>query len=242
MTKYTKLAAEVGKLVDEKNKAYGNSFSDTGDFLTLLYPNGIPPEKYGDMLCIVRIFDKLKRIATKKDAFGESPYQDIVGYGLLGLVKDNDSREIAEMMKTELGYGLEDIPDFDVTDADPSDIEDAQGNEEAESVQVATPYEEYKEEILRRNSTLPAPSIPEDKRSEPTVVPIGPEAQLMNITNEMELVQGVQCAFCNKEILPGVPKSVMVEGVTVAHPECYATKKKTSPVVTPSSPYSPASS
>lgn len=84
MTKFEDLAKKIGSLVDEKNTAYGNSFEQAGDFLRLLYPEGIPPEKYGDMLCVVRIFDKLKRIATKKDAFGEDPYADIVGYGLLG--------------------------------------------------------------------------------------------------------------------------------------------------------------
>ncbi len=36
------------------------------------------------MLALVRIFDKMKRIATQKDAFGESPFKDIAGYGLLG--------------------------------------------------------------------------------------------------------------------------------------------------------------
>jgi hypothetical protein len=82
------LATEIGKLVEEKNRAYGDSFAKTGDFLRLLYPNGIPPEKYGDALCIVRIFDKLKRIATDKDALGESPYRDIAGYALLGLRMD----------------------------------------------------------------------------------------------------------------------------------------------------------
>lgn len=79
------LATEIGNLVEEKNRAYGDSFAKTGDFLRLLYPNGIPPEKYNDALCIVRIFDKLKRIATDKDALGESPYRDIAGYALLGL-------------------------------------------------------------------------------------------------------------------------------------------------------------
>lgn len=82
------LATEIGNLVEEKNRAYGDSFAKTGDFLRLLYPNGIPPEKYGDALCIVRIFDKLKRIATDKDALGESPYRDIAGYALLGLRMD----------------------------------------------------------------------------------------------------------------------------------------------------------
>lgn len=90
-SKFEKIAAEVGKLVTEKNKAYGNSFSDCSKFLEILYPDGITPENYGDMLCVVRMFDKLKRIATKKDAFGESPYRDIAGYALLGIDKDDNT-------------------------------------------------------------------------------------------------------------------------------------------------------
>lgn len=82
---FTALAHSIGKLVDEKKRAYGNSFDQAGDFLFLLYPDGIPPKKYADALCLVRIFDKLKRIATDKDALGESPYADIAGYALLGL-------------------------------------------------------------------------------------------------------------------------------------------------------------
>lgn len=85
---YKELGTEVGELVGEKNQAYGNSFHNTGDILEIFYPDGIKPEQYSDMLAIVRILDKLFRIATKKDAFGESPYKDIAGYGLLGMMKD----------------------------------------------------------------------------------------------------------------------------------------------------------
>lgn len=91
--KFAKLATRIGELVDKKNEAYGNSFGEAGTFLRILYPDGVPPDKYDDMLCIVRIFDKLKRIATKKDAFGESPYGDIVGYGLLGLNRDQEEKD-----------------------------------------------------------------------------------------------------------------------------------------------------
>ena len=42
---------------------------------------------YGDVLTIARIWDKIKRIATDKDAFGESPYKDIAGYAILGVGK-----------------------------------------------------------------------------------------------------------------------------------------------------------
>ena len=86
--KYEKLGKEIGELVDAKNKAYGDSFNQVGKFLEILYPDGIPVENYSDALCIVRIFDKLKRIATNKDALGEDPYRDLVGYGLLGVAKN----------------------------------------------------------------------------------------------------------------------------------------------------------
>lgn len=82
------IGREIGALVNEKNAAYGDSFAKCGEFLRLLYPAGIRPEQYIDALCLVRIFDKQMRIATKKDAFGESPYRDIVGYGLLGVAMD----------------------------------------------------------------------------------------------------------------------------------------------------------
>jgi len=85
---FERLGQEVGALVAEKDAAYGAAFAQTGDFLRLLYPNGIAPEAYGDALCLVRIWDKCKRIATQKTALGESPYRDIAGYGLLGLAKD----------------------------------------------------------------------------------------------------------------------------------------------------------
>lgn len=82
---YKQIAEEIANLVTEKQKAYGNSFGEAEAFLKLLYPDGIPVEKYKDMLTLVRIWDKIKRIATDKDALGESPYNDIMGYCLLAL-------------------------------------------------------------------------------------------------------------------------------------------------------------
>ena len=50
-----------------------------------MYPAGICPEQYDDLLTIARILDKLFRIANDPDAFDENPYQDIVGYALLAM-------------------------------------------------------------------------------------------------------------------------------------------------------------
>ena len=79
------IGQNIGRLVQEKNAAYGDSFRQCGEFLKLLFPNGVKPEQYQDMLGIIRVFDKLKRIATAKDAFGESPWSDVAGYGILGV-------------------------------------------------------------------------------------------------------------------------------------------------------------
>lgn len=83
-----RVAAEMGDLTAEKNAAYGDSFYVSGQVLALLYPDGVQPAQYGDMLAVARIIDKLGRIATRKDAFGESPFKDIAGYGLIGVVAD----------------------------------------------------------------------------------------------------------------------------------------------------------
>lgn len=88
MKDYIKIATELGKLVKEKQEAYGDSFSKSEEIIKILYPNGVKPEDYRDLLTITRIIDKLFRIATRKNAFGESPYRDIAGYGLLGLASD----------------------------------------------------------------------------------------------------------------------------------------------------------
>lgn len=84
---FFEIANSVAGLVTEKDKAYGSSFDNTKEFLKLLYPNGIPVESYTSALVLVRIFDKMMRIATDQDAFGEDPFRDICGYTLLALRK-----------------------------------------------------------------------------------------------------------------------------------------------------------
>jgi hypothetical protein len=88
---YKDIGIEIGSLVDEKNAAYGSSFAECHKILSVLYPAGIKPDQYTDALAIIRVIDKLFRIANKKDAFGESPWRDIAGYALLGI--QNDSKK-----------------------------------------------------------------------------------------------------------------------------------------------------
>ena len=90
---FPEMGRRVGELVAEKQSAYGNSFGQAGQILRVLYPNGVPVEKMEDMLTVVRVLDKLFRIATDRDAMGESPWKDICGYALLALSKAEDSDE-----------------------------------------------------------------------------------------------------------------------------------------------------
>lgn len=91
---YMKTATEIGSLVTEKNVAYGSSFERSGSIMSTLYPDGIQPEQMTDALAMVRVIDKMFRIATRKNAFDESPWNDIAGYGILMATLDAENREI----------------------------------------------------------------------------------------------------------------------------------------------------
>jgi len=93
MSDFNKIAAGIGELVTEKNSAYGNSFEKAKDILQILYPEGVKPEQFQDMLALVRLIDKMFRIANKKDAFGESPWRDIAGYAILGISNDENTKK-----------------------------------------------------------------------------------------------------------------------------------------------------
>ena len=90
---FQEIGTAVGKLVQEKNEAYGDAFLRVGEVLRVLYPKGISLDQYDDMLAITRVLDKLFRIATDKDAFGETPWQDICGYAILSIARDNAKRK-----------------------------------------------------------------------------------------------------------------------------------------------------
>lgn len=107
-------AGKVAKLVREKQAAYGDSFSKSKEVLKLLYPNGIQPSEYGHLLTIVRVVDKLFRIATQKDAFGESPWKDINGYSLLELVKERrEKHDSGPQPDVDADYAGSKRPEFE---------------------------------------------------------------------------------------------------------------------------------
>ena len=86
--KYEEHAASIGSLVDKKNRAYGDSFNQSYRILNVLYPSGVRLDQYKDMLAMIRVIDKLFRIATGKEALGEDPWKDIAGYAILASLKE----------------------------------------------------------------------------------------------------------------------------------------------------------
>lgn len=88
---YLPVAKALGELLNEKQAAYGDAFGSMNEVFNILYPEGISPHQYEDILTVVRIMDKIFRVANlphdKKDVMGEEPWKDIAGYALLKLSK-----------------------------------------------------------------------------------------------------------------------------------------------------------
>jgi hypothetical protein len=82
-TNYEEIGRTIGALVAEKQKAYGDSYGNSGKILEILFPECIRKDQYSEVLAIVRIVDKLFRLATDPDYGEESPWRDIAGYSLL---------------------------------------------------------------------------------------------------------------------------------------------------------------
>jgi len=85
-----KIAKDLCDLIEKKNQAYGNAFDKTEDILKILYPDGISIHQYKDVHILVRMLDKMSRIAKDNDPFGESPYLDLAGYALLAVNKKEE--------------------------------------------------------------------------------------------------------------------------------------------------------
>jgi hypothetical protein len=86
----------LGELLFKKNQAYGSSFAKSGQILEILFDGEpIPPKMFTQTLLMVRVLDKLSRLAKDADAFGESPWGDIAGYGIIGLIMSGKHPPVA---------------------------------------------------------------------------------------------------------------------------------------------------
>jgi hypothetical protein len=105
MPDYEQLAVEIGRLVAEKQAAYGDAFGKAGQVLRVLYPEGVKPEQLDDALTVVRVVDKLFRIATNRDALGENPWRDIAGYALLSVARRVETEKTCGALRAMDGAG-----------------------------------------------------------------------------------------------------------------------------------------
>jgi hypothetical protein len=89
---YEAIGEEIGMLLNQKQLAYGNSFGELQKVMNILYPQGIQPHQYQNVLTLVRIMDKIFRIAnfpeTNKDIMDEDPWKDIAGYAILSIARN----------------------------------------------------------------------------------------------------------------------------------------------------------
>lgn len=92
---FEEMGLKIGKLVDKKQRAYGDSVTKAYKLMQVYlesYDNGngtytIPKSLLKHILLQVRIIDKQNRIFNNPDGdlMDENPYSDTVGYGLLGM-------------------------------------------------------------------------------------------------------------------------------------------------------------
>lgn len=83
---YEELGRQIGALVERKQIEYGDAVSVTADVLKVLYPDGVDVEDFRDLLLVTRVVDKLCRVANGNQG-EENAWQDIAGYGLLGMAQ-----------------------------------------------------------------------------------------------------------------------------------------------------------
>lgn len=86
-----KLVAPIAEQVAKKNQAYGSSYYLITDFIVAVTQSMTPKEVVAALpriISVVRIMDKICRIIHQPTAFGESPWNDKLGYVLLALAEE----------------------------------------------------------------------------------------------------------------------------------------------------------
>jgi len=80
----------VLKEIEYKEIKYGKVDSKIGKILEILYPNGINKDKIGESMFVIHVLEKICRIINEFNNSNEvtESYKDLIGYGILGFVKD----------------------------------------------------------------------------------------------------------------------------------------------------------
>jgi hypothetical protein len=89
---FSEIADELATMLAVKNRKYGDSYAKMAHVLPLFYPNGVPADGLLDAVFILRIVDKLMRIASDQRDDEEDPLLDLCGYGILRLREIRNSK------------------------------------------------------------------------------------------------------------------------------------------------------
>lgn len=84
---FVSVAQSIASTLSVKDEQYGPAFQTVPQILSILYPDGIQPQDYPNVLTLTRILDKIQRIATNNGNDPEDPWRDIAGYAILQLSK-----------------------------------------------------------------------------------------------------------------------------------------------------------
>lgn len=95
--KFRRISNDLARLVERKQRQYGDSATRSEEILRVLYPSGVRPKDYPGLLLLVRVLDKLSRVAEGCQG-DENPWRDIAGYAMLALAREEatDSAETFE--------------------------------------------------------------------------------------------------------------------------------------------------
>lgn len=96
---------KIGATVEAKSKQYAGTTEVAAGMMLCLFPEGIPTEKMGSALLLVRICDKMGRIAQGDGTGDEDAWGDIAGYGLIGQ-KHNEDEIAAEEVNDDFADAL----------------------------------------------------------------------------------------------------------------------------------------
>ena len=82
--KLDEVTAEINATIKRKNIAYGDSVNRAPQCMEILCPDGIPPEKFRDAACVLRVLDKLSRaLSMPEGSDEENPWADAAAYCLM---------------------------------------------------------------------------------------------------------------------------------------------------------------
>lgn len=98
-SQYHTIAEGVAELVLQKQKEYGNGVLRSNRMMLQLFPDGIPAAKYRDAFTLVRLMDKISKIAADENSATGEPWRDIAAYSLLTLALIEGDNKKSELVK-----------------------------------------------------------------------------------------------------------------------------------------------